>query len=74
MSDREILAAIKSLQRKHEGLEAALIGLLRYCVSGDRYTVANPYLVPEVKQGLQALAKAKGFTGDWRDVLDREDS
>ena len=68
MSDREILAAIKSLQRKHEGLESALTGLLRYITT----EAICSYYVPQVKQAMQALAKAKGFTGDWRDVLDRE--
>lgn len=39
-------------------LEGALRGLLRWATGGDR--TGNPYCVPEVKAGLQALATIDG--------------
>lgn len=37
-------------------------------VEGTHYNTQNPYTRPYVRQALEAIAKAKGFEGDWKDV------
>ena len=45
----------------------ALAGLLEY---SNGKLGKNPYLIPEYKQGLCALARMIGWRGDWMDTLE----
>jgi hypothetical protein len=55
----------KLKMRKLSRLERAMAGLL---VRSNGYLRANPYLVPEFKEALQALKESTGYKGDWMDV------
>jgi hypothetical protein len=45
----------------------ALVGLLEF---SNGKLGGNPYLIPEYKNALRALARAIGWTGDWRDTIE----
>lgn len=82
--DREGLGAVVTLARLFEEasertddeelnaaaeIRQALIGLLRFCIEGgQRYETKNPYCIPEVKAGLQALGKAVDPAVNWLDL------
>ena len=54
----------------------ALRNLIEYVTSGRRYESKNPYLVPEVVEGLKALLAHVGKSGvdylDGKEVFDGE--
>lgn len=49
-------------------LEKPLRDLLLVFLEGRNYNTQNPYTRPEIKEALQALKEATGFSGDWTDV------
>lgn len=54
-----------------ENLYESLYQLL-WRITKDGWPKGNPYGVPEIKEGLKAIAKAKGLTGkdSWYDALE----
>jgi ribosomal protein S27E len=49
-------------------LHKPLYDLVRLFLDGRNYNTQNPYTRPEIKEALQALKEATGFSGDWRDA------
>jgi predicted RNase H-like nuclease (RuvC/YqgF family) len=68
---RDYERTVTRLNRENRDLITALKEITRYCTSGERYKTQNPYTVPEIKQALIALTKAKGKNpATWMDAAD----
>ena len=61
---------------ENEKMAFALRNLIEYVTSGRRYKSVNPYLVPEVEEGLKALlcyiGKPNADYLDGKEVFDKE--
>lgn len=47
-----------------EAMEAALVELVKFCLSGERYKSRNPYGIPEIVAALNALGYDPAYEND----------
>lgn len=74
MDGDELLDYAYDLLDAQESILGALKAMTRTFIDGSHYETGNPYLRPEVKAALIAIAKAEGssaFGNDWMYALNK---